>query len=212
MSTLDNEYFFWFLKVVLRSQIHWGKTKVMMVSRTGDDCKVNVDGQDIAQVEKMKYLGVMLSASGRCDDEIEQRIGAAANVVGAMRKQVLDRRELKKSTKLRVYNAMVLPTLLYGCETWTMQQRHVSSLQALEMRYLRRVQGVTRLNRVRNEDIRRALRQDAVLDVVKAKQIAWREKLEQIDNERLVKRVFEEEAVGRRPRGRPRKRWHENFK
>ena len=144
--------------------------------------------------------------------KIEQRIGAAANVVGAMRKQVLDRRELKKSTKLRVYNAMVLPTLLYGCETWTMQQRHVSSLQALEMRYLRRVQGVTRLNRVRNEDIRRALRQDAVLDVVKAKQIAWREKLEQIDNERLVKRVFEEEAVGRRPRGGPRKRWHENFK
>ena len=51
------------------------------------------------------------------------------------------------------------------------------SLQALEMRYLRRVQGVTCLDRVRNEDIRRALRQDAVLDVVKAKQIAWREKL-----------------------------------
>ena len=113
-------------------KIHWGKTKVMMVSRTGDDCKcMNVDGQDIAQVEEMKYLGVMLSASGRCDDEIEQRIGAAANVVGAMRKQVLVRRELKKSTKLRVYNAMVLPTLLYGCETWTMQQRHVSNLQAL---------------------------------------------------------------------------------
>ena len=71
---------------------------------------------------------------------------------------------------------------------------------------------MTRLDRVRNEDIRRALRQDAVLDVVKAKQIAWREKLEQMDNERLVKRVFEEETVERRPRGRPRKRWHENFK
>ena len=193
-------------------KIHWGRAKVIMVSRTGDDCKVNVDGQEIAQVEKMKYLGVMLSASGRCDDEIEQRIGAATNVIGAMRKQVQDRREPKKSTKLRLYNAMVMPTLLYGCEMWTMQQQHVSSLQALEMRYLRRVQGVTRLNRVRNEDIRRALRQDAVLDVVKAKQIAWREKLEQIDNERLVKRVFEEEAVGRRPGGGPRKRWHENFK
>ena len=37
-------------------KIHWGKTKVMMVSRIGDDCKVNVDGQDIAQVEKMTYL------------------------------------------------------------------------------------------------------------------------------------------------------------
>ena len=70
---------------------------------------------------------------------------------------------------------------------------------------------MTSLDRVRNEDKRRAMRQDAELDVVKAKQIVWREKLEQMENERLVKRVFEE-AVGRRLRGRPRKRWHENFK
>ena len=95
-------------------RIHWEKTKVIMVSRKGGECKVTIDGQDIAEVEKWKYLGVMLSASGSCDDEIEQRIGAASNVVGAMRKQVLDRRELKKLTKMRVYNAMVLPTMLYG--------------------------------------------------------------------------------------------------
>ena len=43
-------------------KIHWGKTKVMMVSRMGDECKVNIDGQDITKVEKLKYLGVMLSA------------------------------------------------------------------------------------------------------------------------------------------------------
>ena len=39
----------------------------------GGKCKVTVDGQDIAEVEKMKYLGVTLSASGSCDEEIEQR-------------------------------------------------------------------------------------------------------------------------------------------
>ena len=69
---------------------------------------------------------------------------------------------------MRVYNAMVLPTLLYGCEAWTLQKGHESKLQALEMRYLRRVR-VTQLDRARNEDVRQALRQDALLDVVKAK-------------------------------------------
>ena len=38
--------------------------------------------------------------------------------VGAMRMEVMEQRELKKKTKLQVFNAMVLPTLLYGCETF----------------------------------------------------------------------------------------------
>ena len=46
------------------------------------------------------------------------RIGAAARVVGAMRKEVLGRRELQKKTKLCVFNALIVPTLLYGCETY----------------------------------------------------------------------------------------------
>ena len=38
------------------------------------------------------------------------------------------------------------------------------------------------------------------------------EKLTEMDNGRLVKRVFEDEVEGKRPRGRPRKRWIDNFK
>ena len=68
---------------------------------------------------------------------------------------------------------VVLPTILYGCETWTLQKSHEGKLQALEMRYLRKVEGVTRVDRIRNEDVGQALRQAAVLDVVKAKQMVW---------------------------------------
>ena len=58
---------------------------------------------------------------------------------------------------MRVFNAMVVPTLIYGCETWTIQRRQESKIQACEMMFLRRVKGVTRLERVRNEDVRRSL-------------------------------------------------------
>ena len=92
----------------------------------------------------------------------------------------------KISTKLRVYNVIVKPTPLYGRETWTLQNRHTKKLQVTEMRYLRRVEGVKRLNRMRSDDLRERLRQEDVLDsVLRKKKIskdsvqvdAWKETL-----------------------------------
>ena len=72
----------------------------------------------------------MISADRICDEEIEQRVGATAKVVGTIKKEVLVRREIQKRTKMRVLNAMVVPTFIYGCKAWTMQRRHESKMQA----------------------------------------------------------------------------------
>ena len=170
-----------------------------------------VDEKEIEQVQSMKYLGTILSADGTCEEEIEHRVGAAARVIGATRKEVLERRELKKATKMRVYNAMVIPTMLYGSETWTVMKRHESRLGATEMAYLRRVVGVTRSDRVRNADVRETVNQEGVMEKVRRKQRAWKEKLEQMEDGRLVKKVYTEEIAGKRPRGRPRKKWIDSF-
>ena len=65
---------------------------------------------------------------------------------------------------------------------------------------------------VRNEEVRERLGQEAVTDMMRRRQSRWLEKLTEMDNERLVKKVFEDEVEGKRPRGRPRKRWIDNFK
>ena len=112
-----------------------------------------------------------------------------------------------------VFNAMMVLMLLYRCETWTVQRRQVfiSKLQAFEMMCLRKVQGVTRMDRVRNEEAREALGQETVIEMVKEKQRKWKVKLEQMKYDRLVKVVYEEKPKGKRPRGRPRNRWCENL-
>ena len=69
-----------------------------------------------------------------------------------------------------MYNTKVKPTLLYGSETWTLQNRHMKKLQATEMRCLRKVEGVTRMDRMRSDDIRQSLRQEDVLDTVLKKE------------------------------------------
>ena len=50
---------------------------------------------------------------------------------------IVERRELKKATKTRVYNAMVIYTnRLYGCETCTLMKRYESRLRATEIAYI----------------------------------------------------------------------------
>ena len=49
---------------------------------------------------------------------------------------VLGRKELLKGRKLRVVNAMVIPTLAYGCEVWALLARHKGQIQATQMRVL----------------------------------------------------------------------------
>ena len=77
--------------------------------------------------------------------------------------------------------------LPYGCETWTVQKRQESRLQAMEMKFFRRVEGLVKLDRVRNVDIRQRLKQEAVVKVVKMMQRARKVKVEGMEGGRLVK-------------------------
>ena len=86
-----------------RMTINRGKTKVMVVKRGGGTCicNITVNGVETENVKTMKYLGAMLDEEGSCEVEVDHRIGAASKVIGAMRKEIIDRRELSKATKLR---------------------------------------------------------------------------------------------------------------
>jgi hypothetical protein len=43
-----------------------------------------------------------------------------------------------KKTKVKLYNTLVLPLLLYGSETWTIKARDARRITAAEMKYMRR--------------------------------------------------------------------------
>ena len=79
------------------------------------------------------------------------------------------------------------------------------------MNVLRRVQGVSRMERIRSEHIRQHLGQESVLEVIRRRQENWKGKLNEMSSDRVTKKVYVGEIEGRRPRGRPRMRWSDNF-
>ena len=99
--------------------------------------------------------------------------------------------------------------LLHGCETWTVQRGHEKKLQSFEIDVLEKgMYGVTGMYRVRNKVVRKAIGQEAVMGMMKEKQrrwkakwngIKWKGKLEQMSEDRLVKKGYVEEARGSRP-------------
>ena len=86
LETLDEGMEKW------KIRINWRKTKVLTVKRGGGTCDISVKGEKIEEVKSMKYLGALFNEEGSCEEEIENRIGAAAKVIGAMRSEVLERR------------------------------------------------------------------------------------------------------------------------
>ena len=167
-------------------KVNWRKTKVMKVARERGDCEVRVGDQAIEQVDEIKYLGVMLSSDGRMQKEMEARIGSATRMIGGMSEAVL-RRELSKGTKLKVVNATMMPSLLYGCEAWSLTKQQQSKVQATQMNVLRRVQGVSRMERIRSEHIRQHLGQESVLDVIRRRQENWKGKLNEMSSNKSDK-------------------------
>ena len=74
------------------------------------------------------------------------------------------------------------------------------------MKVLRLIRGVTRLDRLRNEDIRRDLEIDNVLVLVERGQLRWYGHVKRMPDHRYPKRFLDMIPEGRRPVGRPRKR------
>ena len=88
-----------------------------------------------------------------------------------------------------------------------MTERTRSRVQAAEMRFVRRIFGVTRMDQIRNTWIREAINIEPLLLWVEKSQLRWRGHVERMSSERLVKQKFDAEPEGRRPVGRPRTRW-----
>ena len=121
------------------------KTEVMHQPAPGKphvEPNIYIYGQRLNPVDKFTYLGSTLSRSVMIDDEINARIAKASVAFGRLHSNVWSRGGITLPTKIKVYRAIVLPTLLYACETWTVYQHHARKLNHFHITCLRRLLAI----------------------------------------------------------------------
>ena len=116
------------------------KTEVMLQPRPGSSPlkpDVFVNNTPLNVADKFCYLGSVLSQNAEIDDNITWRISGASAAFGRLESRLWKECGVRLSTKVAVYKAVVIATLLYGCESWTTYRRHIRSLYQFHMRCLR---------------------------------------------------------------------------
>ena len=89
-----------------------------------------------------------------CERDVVHRINERYRAWGAL-KSVLSNRRLGIKAKKYLYEGVIVPTALYGAEAWGMRNAERMKVNVFEMKCFRSLVGVSRMDRVRNEVVRR---------------------------------------------------------
>ena len=182
----------------------------MYIGRGEGDVRIEdmvLRGQRMKQVEEFAYLGSVFTGDGKFAQDVERTRAGATRAFGTLKRRLWGRRDVSLKVKMKIFNAVVLPVLLYGASTWALTRTEELRLDAFEMRMLRNIIGVRWDHFVRNEDIRERLCQPPVSIKLRRARMKWFGHVERMGGERQVKRIMNAEMEGRRPVGRPRTRW-----
>jgi hypothetical protein len=120
--------------------------------------------------------------------------------------------------KVRIYKTIILPVVLYGCETWSLTVREEQELRVFEKRVLRRIFGPKRdgvtggWRKLHTEELRNLYSSPSIIRIIKSRRMRWAGHVARMGDKRNVYRLLVGKPEGKRPLGRPRRRWVDNIK
>ena len=167
---------------------------------------INLQGQNLERVNTFKYLGATLAENGDLDAEMTHRIQQDGKTGRGYRGILCDRR-ISLRVKGKVYKTVVRPAMMYGADTWAVKKAQEKKLDVAEMRMLRWMSGVTKLDRIRNERIRGTTKVGEISKKVQESRLKWYGHVLRREDEYVGKRVMWMEVPGKRRRRRPKRRW-----
>ena len=132
-------------------------------------CKTK--GTEIKKVTNYKYLGQTIAIKNRTKQEVLIRMKAGWSAIGMYREIFLDRHLLMNLRK--VFNQCVLPTMTYGCQTWSLTKALVKKLETSQRIMERNMLNVKLKDRIHNTIIRQRTRVTDIVQYVTTMKQKW---------------------------------------
>ena len=160
----------------------------------------------MVKVDNFKYLGLTVQSNGECGREVKKRVQAGWNGWRRMSGVICDRR-VPSRVKGKVYRVAVRPAMLYGLETVALTKRQEAEMEVAELKMLRFLLGVTRMDKIRNEYIRGTVQVGRFGEKTREARLKWFGHVRGKDNGYIGGRMLRTELPGKKKRGRPRRRF-----
>nr|CAX83711.1 endonuclease-reverse transcriptase [Schistosoma japonicum] len=192
------------------------KCKLLLQDWPASTPELRIGSEEVECVDNFTYLGSLISPNGLVSEEISARIRKARLAFANLR-HLWRRRDIRLSTKGRVYCTAVRPVLLYGCETWPLRVEDTRRLLAFDHRCLRNISRTCWDLRVTNNEVRRRVLGNngkSVDEVMKLHRLRWLGHVLRMSEHRLPRRsMMTSIGVGwKRVRGGQTKTWHQSLK
>jgi len=98
---------------------------------------------------------------------------------------------MNKETKLRIHNITAKAALKFGSEAWVLKKREEQCLEAAQMKFLRYLLGITKLDEEKNQCIREKMGAQNIVKEIKQYQEKWLQHVQRIDINRLPKQALQ---------------------
>ena len=190
------------------------KSKILVNSHNQlTPTNITMNGQTLEEVKDFKYLGSFVSEDGSSTKEIKTRIGIATSAMTRLAR-VWRSNTISFPVKVRLYKSLVLSTLLYGCESWTLTADTERRIQSFENKCYRRMLHISYKEHRTNDYVRQLVtthagEQDPLLSTVKRRKLDW---YGHVTRHTLYVPVLQGTVEGKRRRGRQRKSWMDVIK
>ena len=190
--------------------LRFNAKKCEVMSTQGNNLDIKLDNETVKNTNSFTYLGSKINNEGRSSEDIRVRIGKANAAFGQM-SNFMRSKGVQNKTKLKIYNATIVPVLLYGSETWQMKAKDSQKLNAFHRKCIRKILGISYLDKIRNVEVMKKSGMREMTDMIRERRLKWFGHVARMKTSRFPNRVMKWIPPGKRKRGRPRMSWKETI-